>query len=52
MRNFGGLGLGLYVARQIVEAHGGDIRLARLRPEGAHFVVRLPKQPPAGADPG
>jgi len=52
MRNFGGLGLGLYVARQIVEAHGGDIRLARIRPEGAHFVVRLPRQPPGSVDPG
>jgi len=46
MRNFGGLGLGLYVARQIVEAHGGDIRPAHLRPEGAHFVIRLPKPQP------
>jgi PAS domain S-box-containing protein len=51
MRNFGGLGLGLYVARQIAEAHGGQIQLARLRPQGAHFVVHLPKQPPARADP-
>jgi PAS domain S-box-containing protein len=49
MRNFGGLGLGLYVARQIVEAHGGDIRLSRLRPKGAHFVIRLPRVPLAEA---
>jgi PAS domain S-box-containing protein len=43
VRNFGGLGLGLYVARQIVEAHGGEIHLASLRPRGAHFVIRLPR---------
>jgi PAS domain S-box-containing protein len=49
MRNFGGLGLGLYVARQIVEAHGGDIRLARPSPKGAHFVIRLPRSPASGA---
>ena len=42
IRNFGGLGLGLYVARQIVEAHGGEVT-ARNRPEGgACVVVRLP----------
>jgi signal transduction histidine kinase len=45
MRNFGGLGLGLYVARQIVEAHGGDIRLTGGRPRGAHFLIRLPRGP-------
>jgi len=49
LRNYGGLGLGLYVARQIVEAHGGSIRLAQLRPVGAHFVIRLPRQPRARA---
>jgi PAS domain S-box-containing protein len=49
MRNFGGLGLGLYVARQIVEGHGGDIRLTRPHPKGAHFVIRLPRAPTFGA---
>ena len=48
MRNFGGLGLGLYVCRQIIEAHGGEIHLARLRPRGAHFVIQLPRSLPAG----
>jgi signal transduction histidine kinase len=43
MRNFGGLGLGLYVARQIVEAHGGEISLGARRPRGAQFVIRLPR---------
>ena len=43
MRNFGGLGLGLYVARQIVEAHGGTIDLAPGRARGAEFVIQLPR---------
>ena len=43
MRNFGGLGLGLYVARQITEAHGGEISLASDRPRGAQFLIRLPR---------
>ena len=41
-RNFGGLGLGLYVARQIAEAHGGSITAANAKEGGAVFTVRLP----------
>jgi PAS domain S-box-containing protein len=48
IRNFGGLGLGLYVARQIVEAHGGEISIGPPRPRGIQFVIRLPRHPPAG----
>jgi PAS domain S-box-containing protein len=40
--HYPGLGLGLYVAREIVEAHGGRI-LARGEPgKGASFVVEIP----------
>lgn len=38
----GGLGLGLYIAREIVEAHGGRIELRSRPGEGAHFAVELP----------
>lgn len=37
-----GLGLGLYIAREIIRAHGGDIQAASVEGEGATFTVRLP----------
>ncbi len=42
MRNFGGLGLGLYVTREIVEAHGGSVSVENAQHGGAVFTVRLP----------
>jgi signal transduction histidine kinase len=47
-REFGGLGLGLYITRLIVEAHGGTIRVESRPEEGATFVVELP----GAGDPG
>ncbi len=42
-RNFGGLGLGLAIARQIVELHGGTISAESAgENQGATFTVRLP----------
>lgn len=40
----GGTGLGLSIAREIVEAHGGEIMCDTDQPSGARFVVRLPAQ--------
>lgn len=37
-----GLGLGLYVARRIAEAHGGDLELAPADDGGATFRLTLP----------
>ena len=39
--HFGGLGLGLYVSRQIVELHGGTID-AEFPSGGSRFIVSLP----------
>jgi PAS domain S-box-containing protein len=43
--NYGGLGLGLFISRQIVEAHGGTIDAHSTPGEGSTFVIRLPRQP-------
>jgi signal transduction histidine kinase len=41
-RHFGGIGLGLWIVRQLVEAHGGKIRVRSAPGEGATFTVELP----------
>lgn len=41
----GGLGLGLYLARGLVEAHGGAISVASVPGRGTTFDVRLPGAP-------
>lgn len=38
----GGLGLGLFIARQIVDAHGGRIRVESGQGSGTRFIVELP----------
>ncbi|HWL64301.1 MAG TPA: ATP-binding protein [Steroidobacteraceae bacterium] len=44
-RGYGGLGLGLSIARQIVELHGGTIRAeSEGRGLGSRFVVTLPER--------
>ena len=43
-REHGGLGLGLAIARQLVEAHGGTIEAESAGSNGAQFKVFLPSQ--------
>jgi PAS domain S-box-containing protein len=42
-REFGGLGLGLWIAREIVVLHGGTIHVESRVGHGALFVVDLPR---------
>ena len=39
----GGAGLGLAIARWIVDLHGGTIRVEARDPQGSHMVVTLPR---------
>jgi signal transduction histidine kinase len=41
-RATGGFGLGLYLCRRIVEAHGGELRIMSTGPQGTEVVVQLP----------
>ncbi|MBI3119471.1 MAG: hypothetical protein HYZ00_12325 [Candidatus Hydrogenedentes bacterium] len=38
-----GSGVGLATARQIVQLHGGDIRVSSTVNEGSHFIIALPR---------
>ncbi len=40
-RRYGGLGLGLYICKQIAEEHGGSIDVASRLGEGSTFTARL-----------
>ncbi len=42
-RNYGGFGLGLWIVRQLVDAHGGQIEVVSQRDHGSTFSVILPK---------
>ncbi|HEX7150571.1 MAG TPA: ATP-binding protein [Thermoanaerobaculia bacterium] len=44
-RYYGGLGLGLYIARAIVEAHKGAIMVESEEGQGSRFTIRLPLPP-------
>ncbi|UJR84498.1 AAA family ATPase [Sandaracinus amylolyticus] len=47
--HYGGLGIGLYIARSIVIAHGGTIRAESRLGVGTKLVVELPCRPPPSA---
>jgi PAS domain S-box-containing protein len=43
-RSYGGMGLGLYITRQIVDAHCGSIQVESNPGSGSVFVVELPRK--------
>lgn len=45
-KNSSGLGLGLYIVREIVTAHGGSIGVTSTEQDGTTFTVKLPRHPP------
>ena len=44
-RNSDGLGLGLFICRELVAAHGGEISVQSTDGAGTTFTVRLPRTP-------
>ena len=50
--HYGGLGLGLWIARQSTRAHGGTIQVTSRPGEGATFTVLLPREVELTATPG
>jgi signal transduction histidine kinase len=43
LKNYGGFGIGLFITRNLVEAHGGTIRVDSEVGKGARFTVELPR---------
>lgn len=46
--NSSGTGIGLYLAKQLMELHGGNIRAENLKSGGCRFVMTIPLREPGG----
>lgn len=49
-RAAGGLGLGLYIIKQIAKAHAAEVKITSTAGEGTTFTVRLPRSPGRGGE--
>ena len=43
-----GLGLGLFIVKELVRAHGGTVEVKSTEPDGTTFTIRLPRRAIAG----
>ena len=46
-----GLGLGLFIVKELVRAHGGTVEVESADPDGTTFTIRLPRRAVAGPRP-
>jgi PAS domain S-box-containing protein len=51
-RSYSGFGMGLFIVRQIVEAHGGEVTVESEPGKGSTFTIRIPIAGPAGPPAG
>jgi signal transduction histidine kinase len=49
--NISGMGIGLYVVKEIVSRHGGDVRVSSMEHQGTTFTVLLPLAARASHEP-
>lgn len=49
LRNVAGTGIGLYLVRQVIEGHGGQVEVESAVGAGTTFTLRLPQTAPVGA---
>ena len=52
LRNVAGTGIGLYLVRQVIEGHGGQVEVKSAVGAGTTFTLRLPVAAPVGAGRG
>jgi len=49
-KSYGGIGMGLWIVRQLVSAHGGAVTVESALGGGATFIITLPREGPSADD--